>query len=67
MAGTKAGGRKAAAANKKKYGEDFYAKIGRQGGQASGKGGFGQGEEGRKRASYYGSIGGSKSRRTKET
>lgn len=32
MAGTKLGGRKAAATNKKKHGEDFYQRIGRQGG-----------------------------------
>ena len=32
MAGTKAGGQKAAATNKTKYGKDFYAEIGRKGG-----------------------------------
>ena len=32
MAGTKIGGLKAAEAIKKKYGNDFYSKIGRQGG-----------------------------------
>lgn len=32
MAGTKAGGLKAAATNKAKYGEGFYARIGRMGG-----------------------------------
>jgi len=31
MAGTKAGGQKAAARNKAKYGADFYAKIGAAG------------------------------------
>lgn len=36
MVGTKAGGVKAAATNKKEYGEDFYAKIGNMGGRASG-------------------------------
>lgn len=40
MAGTKAGGRKAAATNKDKYGTDFYAKIGRKGGQNGHTGGF---------------------------
>lgn len=35
MAGTKLGGRKAAATNKKKHGEDFYQRIGRQGGSKS--------------------------------
>jgi len=34
MAGTKAGGKKAAATNKAKNGEDFYARIGRKGGKA---------------------------------
>lgn len=33
MAGTKAGGLKAAATNKAKYGEGFYARIGRMGGK----------------------------------
>lgn len=33
MAGSKAGGTKAAATNKKKYGPDFYKKIGSKGGQ----------------------------------
>lgn len=32
MAGTKAGGQKAAATNKEKQGADFYARIGRIGG-----------------------------------
>ena len=32
MAGTKAGGLKAAATNKSKYGKEFYARIGRKGG-----------------------------------
>ena len=35
MAGTKAGGMAAAATNKKKYGSDFYAKIGAKGGRVS--------------------------------
>lgn len=35
MAGTKSGGRKAAATNKKKHGDDFYQRIGRQGGSKS--------------------------------
>ena len=33
MAGTKAGGMKAAATNKAKYGKEFYARIGKKGGQ----------------------------------
>jgi len=40
MAGTKAGGRKAAATNKAKYGRDFYAEIGRKGGKNGHTGGF---------------------------
>lgn len=40
MAGTKAGGAKAAATNKAKYGSDFYSKIGRKGGQNGTTGGF---------------------------
>lgn len=35
MAGTRAGGRKASVTNKKKYGDDFYRNIGRQGGSKS--------------------------------
>ncbi|HEX7633636.1 MAG TPA: KGG domain-containing protein [Candidatus Saccharimonadales bacterium] len=54
----------AAQKNKKKYGSDFYAKIGRKGGQASNTGGFAAGSAGRKRASIYGAIGGSVSRRS---
>lgn len=34
MAGTKAGGKKCAATNKRKYGNNWYAEIGRKGGQA---------------------------------
>lgn len=40
MAGTKAGGKAAAATNKKKYGSDFYAKIGAKGGVVGKTGGF---------------------------
>ncbi len=40
MAGTKAGGVKAAATNKLKYGREFYAKIGQKGGQNGHTGGF---------------------------
>lgn len=65
MAGTAKGGRLAAMKNKQKYGSDFYAKIGRMGGQRGHTGGFAAGEEGRKRASVYGAIGGSHSRRRK--
>lgn len=40
MPGTIEGGRKAAATNKKKYGEEFYANIGRKGGRNGHTGGF---------------------------
>ena len=40
MAGTKAGGQKAAATNKAKYGPDFYARIGQMGGKLGRTGGF---------------------------
>lgn len=63
MAGTPKGGRLAAEKNKEKHGADFYARIGKMGGKASRTGGFAAGEEGRKRASYWGAIGGSISRR----
>ncbi|HEY4161286.1 MAG TPA: hypothetical protein VGM08_04455 [Candidatus Saccharimonadales bacterium] len=66
MAGTKAGGRAAAETNKKKYGSDFYAKIGAKGGQHGHTGGFAAGDEGRERARKYGAIGGRVSRRTKK-
>lgn len=40
MPGTIEGGRKAAATNKKKYGKEFYANIGRKGGKNGHTGGF---------------------------
>lgn len=40
MAGTKLGGARAAKANKRKYGKDYYQRIGRLGGKDSNKGGF---------------------------
>lgn len=40
MVGTKAGGLKAAATNRKKHGEDFYKRIGARGGQNGHTGGF---------------------------
>ncbi len=64
MAGTAKGGRLAAEKNRKKHGEDFYARIGKMGGRRGHTGGFAAGSEGRKRASYYGAIGGSISRRS---
>ena len=39
MAGNKAGGLKAAKTNKERYGEDWYARIGRKGGQNGHTGG----------------------------
>jgi hypothetical protein len=64
MAGTAKGGRLAAEKNKKKHGKDFYSRIGKMGGQRGHTGGFAAGTEGRKRASVYGAIGGSISRRS---
>ncbi len=40
MAGTKAGGLKAAATNRAKYGKEFYAQIGAKGGRNGHTGGF---------------------------
>ena len=40
MPGTKLGGQKAAQTNKEKYGEEFYAKIGAEGGRMGTTGGF---------------------------
>jgi general stress protein YciG len=40
MAGTREGGRHAAATNRAKYGKDFYRKIGAMGGKAGRTGGF---------------------------
>ncbi len=40
MAGTKAGGKAAAATNKAKYGEDFYRRIAVAGGKKGKTGGF---------------------------
>lgn len=62
MAGTKAGGRAAAATNKAKYGADFYAKIGAQGGKKGKTGGF---YANRELARIAGAKGGRISRRTK--
>jgi hypothetical protein len=63
MAGTVNGGRLAAEKNKQKHGADFYSRIGRLGGKKGKTGGFAAGASGRKRASYYGAIGGAISRR----
>lgn len=63
MGGTLEGGRKAAETNKKKYGEDFYKKIGAKGGGNSGTGGF---FANRELARIAGAKGGRKSKRTKK-
>jgi len=62
MSGTKEGAIKARNTNIQKYGEDFYAKIGSQGGKNGKTGGFyGNSELARK----WGAIGGKISKRTK--
>ena len=60
MAGTVPGGKKAAATNKSKYGKDFYARIGKMGGQNGRTGGF---YANRNLAREAGRKGGMKSRR----
>lgn len=73
MAGTKEGGRKAAATNKRKYGKGFYAEIGKIGGSHGHVGGFNSdkvgadGLTGWQRAAIAGAKGGSISRRGKDT
>ncbi len=64
MAGTKAGGKAAAATNKAKYGPDFYAKIGARGGKLGRTGGF---FANRELARLAGQKGGRISRRSKKT
>jgi len=60
MAGTVAGGKAAAVTNKKKYGPDFYAKIGAKGGERGRTGGF---YANRELASKAGATGGRRSTR----
>lgn len=60
MAGTENGGKSAAATNKKKYGEDFYIKIGAKGGRKGHTGGF---HANRELARIAGAKGGRTSRR----
>lgn len=62
MAGTKEGGKKAAATNKSKYGSDFYARIGAKGGSNGNTGGFAANPE---LARIAGAKGGRISRRRK--
>lgn len=66
MPGTKIGGLKAAATNKKRD-PDFYIKIGKIGGAKGRGGGFGAGEEGRERARIAGRLGGQRSSRRKNS
>lgn len=63
MAGTKTGGKSAAATNKAKYGADFYARIGSMGGKKGHTGGFAANRE---LARAAGAKGGRISRRTKK-
>jgi len=60
MPGTKAGATKAAITNRKRYGHDFYAKIGAKGGRMSNTGGF---YANRELARIAGSKGGTISKR----
>lgn len=69
MAGNKEGGKKAAKTNLKRYGKDFYKRIGAMGGRNGNTGGFASdvvgkdGLTGRERAVVAGRIGGLLSRR----
>lgn len=60
MVGTKAGGLKAAATNKKRHGKDFFKKIGSKGGQNGHTGGFASNPE---LARVFGAKGGRISKR----
>jgi general stress protein YciG len=62
MAGTKAGGEAAAATNRRRYGDDFYAIIGSKGGKKGRTGGF---HANRELARIAGAKGGRRSRRGK--
>jgi hypothetical protein len=62
MAGTKEGGKKAAATNKSRHGKDFYAQIGAKGGKLGRTGGFAANRE---LARIAGAKGGRISRRRK--
>lgn len=63
MAGTVEGGKAAASTNKAKYGADFYARIGAQGGKKGRTGGF---FANRELARIAGAKGGKISKRTKQ-
>lgn len=60
MAGNMVGGKKAAATNRERYGDNFYASIGRKGGKNGHTGGFAADPELARKA---GAIGGKKSKR----
>lgn len=45
MAGTKSGAQKAVETNKRKYGDDFYVRIGQKGGRNGHNGGFAANQE----------------------
>lgn len=60
MPGTKIGGLKAAQTNRQKYGDNFYQKIGRLGGEHSHTGGFAKNPD---LARLAGAKGGKRSRR----
>lgn len=64
MAGTKAGGVKAAARNIELHGKDFYARIGAKGGRNGNTGGFAADPE---LARIAGKIGGQISKRRKKS
>lgn len=71
MAGTSEGGKKASKTNKKKFGKDFYVKIGRLGGMKSGTGGFYYGkrnysEDDPRHPRNLGRLGGQTSKRKKK-
>ena len=63
MAGTATGAQKAVETNKKKYGDDFYARIGQKGGRNGHLGGFAANPE---LAKIAGAKGGKISRRSKK-
>lgn len=66
MAGTKESGLAAAATNKRKYGDDFYKRIGAIGGRNGRGGGFaGNSERARLAGKIGGAIGGKISKRGK--
>lgn len=62
MSGTVKGGKKAAETNKKRYGKDFYKRIGSEGGKKGTTGGFAANPE---LARIAGRKGGKKSKRGK--